>query len=169
MVYRYKYLAVLFILILCSSCGGFYDFKGISIASELKTFAVEDFSFSDVQCQSGVEQSFAEALRRQVRDESRLVTNETDPDITFIGQLTRCSTSYIAPTEDNTTSLNRYELTLAIEFINNQDEEQNWKKSYVAFQDFDSNADFQTLRDDLTDLIIEDIVERIFNDTFTNW
>ena len=169
MISRYKIILLIGLIIALSSCGRFYDFKGVSIDAKLKSFQVEDFTLTDLQCEAGIEQSFAEALRRQVRDESRLVNNSTNPDITFLGQLTRCSTSYIAPTEDNTTSLNRFELTISIEYINNLNEEENWQKNYTAFQDFDSNADFQTLKDDLTDLIIIDIVERVFNDTFTNW
>ena len=169
MISRYSQLLLILVTILLSGCGGFYDFKGVSISAELKSFQVEDFTLSDLQCEAGVEQTFAEALRRQVRDESRLVNNSSDPDITFLGQLTRCSTSYIAPTEDNTTSLNRFELTLSVEYINNHEEEENWQRNYTAFQDYDSNADFQSLKDDLVDLIVVDIVERVFNDTFTNW
>ena len=150
-------------------CGRFYDFQGISIASELKSFQVENFTFSDPQCQSGVEENMAEALRRKIRDESPLTNDNTQPHITFTGKVTKCSTTYIAPTEDNTTSLNRFEISLAIEYFNNLDEEDYWKKNYSAFQDYDANTDFLSLQDDLTDQIVVDIVERIFNDAFTNW
>ena len=55
-----------------SSCG-IYGFKGISIPAEINTYLVEDFNFTDVQCETGIEQDFSEALRRKIRDESRLV------------------------------------------------------------------------------------------------
>jgi len=56
-----------------------------------------------------------------------------------------------------------------VEYINYKDEEQNWKKSYSAFQDYDSNGDLSSIQDNLIAAIVEDIVERVFNDAFTNW
>ncbi len=156
-------------LLLCSSCGFFYDFQGISIDSEIKTFLVDDFSRTATNSPVDLDQLFAESLRQKVRDQTRLIKNEVEPDITFLGSVTSFRTSPVAPSEGSTTSLNRLEIAVKIEYINYQDEEKNWKKSYSAFQDYDSNADFTSLQDGLTASIIEDIVERIFNDAFTNW
>lgn len=146
-----------------------YGFKGISIPADISTYAVEDFSFSDPQCEAGVEQEFAEALRQKIRDASRLTNDDTDPDILFEGKITACKTSFVAPTEGSTTSLNRLELNIKVKYINNLDEKAGWDKNYNAFQDYDSNQDFQSLKEELTASIIEDITERIFNDAFTNW
>ncbi len=151
-----------------SSCG-IYGLKGISIPAEINTYLVEDFNFTDVQCETGIEQDFSEALRRKIRDESRLVKTENEPDITFEGTVTSCKTNYIAPTEGSTASLNRLEIVVKISLINSQSEDDSWNKNYNAFQDYDANEDFNSLQEALTRNIIDDITERIFNDAFTNW
>ena len=166
-----KFNSLLLIIILSyilTSCG-IYGFKGISIPAEINTYLVEDFNFTDVQCETGIEQDFSEALRQKIRDESRLTKTENEPDITFEGTVSACKTNYIAPTEGSTASLNRLEISIKVTYINNKEEDEGWSKPYSAFQDYDSNADFQSLKDDLTDQIIDDITERVFNDAFTNW
>jgi len=168
MTSAFRYL-LLFSLSLFLSCGLFYDFKGISIDTNIKTFFVEDFTRVATDSPVDLDQLFAESLRQKVRDQTRLVKDELEPDIAFLGSVTAFRTSPVAPEEGNTTSLNRLEIAVRVEYINYLKEEDNWTKSYTAFQDYDSNADFSSLEEGLTNTIIEDIVERIFNEAFTNW
>ncbi len=153
----------------CLHSCGFYGFKGISIPSEIKTYYVEDFTRVDPECPVDLDNLFAEAVRQKVRDQSRLVNNDQEPDIAFLGSIMDYRIIPVAPQEGNTTSLNRLEIKVKIEFINYIDEEENWIKSYSAFQDYDSNADFTSLEQGITAAIIDDIAERIFNEAFTNW
>ena len=169
MTSRYSWLLLLSTLVCVSSCGIFYDFKGISIDSKIKTFYVEDFVRGVPDCPVDLDQRFAELLRQKVRDESPLIRDENEPDIAFLGTVTSYRTVSVAPEEGATTSLNRLEINVRVELINYLDEEKNWKKSYNAFQDYDSNIDFGAIEETITADIIDDIVERIFNDAFTNW
>jgi len=169
MISVFRILTLIAVSFYLSSCGFFYDFKGISISSDIKTFYVEDFSRAAAACPIDLDQLFAESLRQKIRDQSRLTKNETEPDIAFTGSVSSYRTVSVAPEEGNTTSLNRLEIGVKVEYINYLKEEDNWKKSYSAFEDYDSNADFNDLEESLTADIVEDIVERIFNDAFTNW
>lgn len=156
----------LIFLFLFSSC---YNFKGISIPPDINTFFVDNFSLSEPDAPIDLNQLFTEALREKIREESRLVNNNDDPDIVFSGSIVNYSIKFVAPDENNTTSLNRMEIGVRVNYSNERDPDDNWTKNYSDFEDFDSNADFQSLQDQLIDDIIEDIVERIFNDSFTNW
>lgn len=120
-------------------------------------------------CPVDLDVESAEVLRRIIREQSKLNINTQEPDIAFLGTISAYNTIPVAPREGNTTSLNRLEIGITIEYINYQNEDDNWKKPYSAFQDYDSNADFGALEDDLTDAILDDIMERVFNDAFTNW
>lgn len=166
---RFSLLLAVVTFLATISCGKFYDFKGISIPAEVNTFIVEPFIFLDAQCQAGLEVTVSEKLRAVIRNQSRLVNDEENPDVTFSGQVASCKTTYVAPTEGSTTSLNRFEISIKVEYQNNNDEEDKWSKNYSAFQDFDSNGDFQTLQDGLIETILNDIIDRVFNDSFTNW
>lgn len=161
-------LKYLFLLSFCLLTGC-YGFKGISIETDVKTFIVEDFNSSGTENAPDIDQLFSEGLRRKIRNESKLVKAETDPDIIFNGTVLNSKTTSVAPKEGNTTSLNRFEIFVSIEYINIKHEDESWEKRYSAFQDYDRNDDFNSIQDALTDNIIEDIVERIFNDAFTNW
>lgn len=156
---------------LCASLliTGCYNFKGISIPPDINSFYVENFSLSSADAPIDLNQLFTEELREKIREESRLVNDDNNPDIVFSGSVINYNIRYVAPDENNTTSLNRLEIGVKVNYSSSLDPEDNWSKNYTDFEDFDSNADFQSLQDNLIALIIEDIVERIFNDSFTNW
>jgi len=42
-------------------------------------------------------------------------------------------------------------------------------KSFQAFQDFNASENLQDLEEELIEVIFDDITERIFNDTFSDW
>lgn len=158
---------IIFLFILClSSC---YSFKGISISPEINTFYVEDFSLSSGDAPADLNQTFSQALRRKIREESRLINNNETPDIIFKGTVTRYRINYVAPEEGNTTSLNRLDIAVKVEYIDETNPDNSWTKNYSDFEDYDSTQDFQSLRDGLIETIVDDIMERIFNDAFTNW
>lgn len=159
----------LLLFISISLCSCYFGFRGISIQPEVNTFYVQNFSNRSNNNAPDIEILFAEALRQKVRDESKLTNNEEEPDVEFLGSVKETRITAIAPQEGNTTSLNRMEIFVEIEYINHQFPDESWKKSYSAFQDYDRNQDFNSIRDRMTDDIIENIMERVFNDAFTNW
>ncbi|MBT8191163.1 MAG: hypothetical protein HKN67_08990 [Saprospiraceae bacterium] len=158
-----------FFLLLTLSLSSCYSFKGISISPDLNTFYVEDFSLSSGDAPADLNQIFGQALRRKIREESRLVNNNENPDIIFKGTVTRYRINYVAPEEGNTTSLNRLDIAVKIEYIDELNPDNSWTKNYSDFEDYDSTQDFQSIRDGLIEIIVDDIMERIFNDAFTNW
>ncbi|MBT8231510.1 MAG: hypothetical protein HKO66_02680 [Saprospiraceae bacterium] len=161
-----KSIYTLLIILVFGAC---YNFKGIVIPPDLKTYKVEDTTSAVIDVPIDLAQLFSERLRRKIREESRLVNDNTDPDIVYAAEISGFKVTYLAPDENNTTSLNRLEIRFKITYTNNNNEEDNWTKSYNDFEDFDSNTDFQSIQDGLIEEIIEDVVERVFNDSFTNW
>ena len=159
-------LAILTTLV---SSGCYFGFKGISIQPDVKSYYVHDFINKHPDNAQNIDQLFAEALRMKVRDESRLTNDEVEPDVEFMGSVDETRITPVAAQEGNTTSLNRMEIFVEIEYLNNKHEKDSWKKKYSAYRDFDRNQDFNSVRDGLTDEIIENIMERVFNDAFTNW
>lgn len=161
----------LFTLVMLSAIllGGCYNFKGITIPPDINTFYVENFSLAISDAPIDLNQQFTEKLREKIREESRLVNDNNNPDIVFSGSVTRYYVESVAPEEDNTVSLNRMNISVKVNYSNTLKPEDDWSKNYNDFEDYDSNADLQSIQDDLIDEIIEDIIERIFNDSFTNW
>lgn len=159
------------LLAICSlfMISGCYGFKGISISPDIKSFYVENFVLNELDAPIDLSQVFTEELRRKIRQESRLIENNDTPDIIFSGAIDRYNISFAAPDADNTASLNRLTIDIKIKYENLLNEEDNWSKTYTDFEDYDSNGNLQELEDGLIATIVEDILERVFNDAFTDW
>lgn len=158
-----------FLILIGMLTGCSLGFKGISIPPDAKTFAVENFSLAQADMPIDLNQQFTEELRRKVRQESRLIETTDDPHILFTGTVTKFRISYVAPDENNTTSLNRLEIGLKINYENTLKDDDTWSKTFSDFEDFDSNTNFQDIQEPLIETIVEDILERVFNEAFTDW
>ena len=161
-----SYFALLLITIFLYSC---YSFKGISIPPDINTFSVETFSVRAINAPANIEVRFSEVFRTKILSESRLKQNINDPDIVFSGELTRYDVSAEAPREGNVVALNKLEITVKVDYINNKDEKDKWSKNFSFFQTFDSSLDLQVVEDQLIRVIFDQLTERIFNDAFTKW
>ena len=146
-----------------------YTLSGISIPPNVKTFYIEDFTNTSASVVPTLAQTLQEALKNKVRNESRLVYDDTDPDIEFTGNVVDYDISSIAPQPNQTSALNRLEIVIAIEFVDNNNEENDWKQNFSFFNDFPSNDNILDVQDQLINNIQEQIVEDIFNKAFTNW
>ncbi len=87
----------------------------------------------------------------------------------FVGVITSYKVTSEAPQAGSTAAFDRLTISVSVEYTNLQDESQNFKKTYREFADFASNQNLLSVQDDLIDEITPLIVEKIFNDAFTNW
>ena len=150
---------------------GCYSFKGIAIPPDIKTFVVQDFQFDSgvLTAPGDLNQRFSEAIRTKIRNESRLILNENDPDIEFSGSIRGFSVQPEALQAGNTVALNRLTIAVNVEFKNNRDEKKNWTKTFSFFRTFDSTQDFLSIQDGLIREIFEQLTENVFNEAFTGW
>lgn len=157
-------------LFLSFTSGCKYSFRGISIPPDVTTYFVDDFQNLAAEAPGDINQRFAEALRAKVRNESRLVYTETDPDIEFSGRITAFNLRPEALQAGNTVAQNKLEIFISVTYINNKDESKNWnQKQFSFFRTFESDQDFISIQDGLITEIFDQILENIFNDAFTGW
>jgi hypothetical protein len=170
-VKKIRYYIIILCFLVLESCFSFkYSFKGISIPTDVKTFYIENVKVdSRVNAPANIGLDFFEALQARITNESKLKFVETDPDLNFIVTISNFSLNQAAPQEGNTTALNRLEISVKIAMENAKHEEESWNKNYTDFQDFDSTQDLFSVQDELIATIFEEMTERIFNDSFTNW
>ncbi len=153
-------------ILLLSGC---YSFKGISIPPDVNSYVVENFQNSTPQAPGDINQRFSEALRSKIRNESRLVYNEQNPDLEFSGSITGFRLNPEAPQAGNTVALNKLEITVTVNFTNKKDEKKSWKKPFSFFRTFESDKDFISIQDQLISEIFKQLMENIFNEAFTGW
>ena len=157
----------LIISIFCfSSC---ISFRGITIPTGVDSFYVEIPVVNELNAPPELAQVFMETLRQKVREQSRLVWDENEPHVGFTPIIKKYTVTSVAPQEGDLVAFNRLDVTVSIEYEDTTDEENNYSKSFSAFQDFNATENFQDLEEGLIEMIFEDITERIFNDTFSDW
>jgi len=160
-----RYLIISMALVF-SSC---ITFKGTTIPIEVKTFYVEMPVVKELNAPPQLAQLFMETLRLKIRQQSNLVYNEYEPDAIFSPVINRYTVNAVAPQEGDVVAFNRLDVSVTINYENIHDEEDNSSKSFSAFQDFNATANLQDLEEGLIEVIFDDITERAFNDTFSDW
>lgn len=166
---RYMPMRIILFILSLSVITGCYSFKGITIPPEANTFLVEDFRVTARNAPANINQTFSEALRQKIRNESRLVKSERDPDIVFKGSISRYTVESLAPQEGNTVALNKLTIAVDLQYEDNTVEDGNWKQTFSFFRDFDSTVDLNSVQNEFIDEIFEQLTENIFNKAFTNW
>jgi len=146
-----------------------YSFKGISIDPSINSFYVTIFDNLTNDSPPTLGQDFTEVLRDKIRNESRLRLKDTDPDIDFTGSISGFRVSSEAPEPGQTTSFNRLTITVTVDYINNRNEDNKWNRQFSFFANFDANQNLLDVQEELINSINDQIVEDIFNFSFTDW
>ncbi len=159
------------IIILSLIFGSCLSFKGVTISPDIKTYYVElsESTAKAINAPSEINQQFSEALRRKIREQSRLTYSEQDPHVSFYPFIESYKVNSVAPVEGNLVAFNRLDITIKIEYENILDEEDNYSKNFNAFRDFEASTSLQDVESGLIEEIFEDITERVFNDTYSDW
>lgn len=167
-----KFVLILFmpILFLFQSCG-VYSLNGGSVGN-LKTVNVMFFENVAPLVVNNLSQSFTEALKDRIRNQTRLSTVRNDADATLEGRITGYTlaptvlpaTTTNAPPIANT---NRLTITISVKYTNILDPKQSFEQSFTRFRDF--TGDIGTREQSLIVEINTELTEDIFNRAFANW
>lgn len=162
-----RFLIYIFIgTALASSC---YTLNGISIPDNVSSYYVDNFDLKARNAPPLINQIFTEQLKNKINQQTKLVANNTDPDVEFKGDVSRFELEQLAPTRDVETSLNRLKISIAVEYINNRNPDLSWKQSFSQNFDFSPDQDLLSVQDQAIDDIYEQIIEQIFNKSFADW
>ena len=158
------------LLLLCIFClTGCYSFRGVSIASDINTYYINDFSNRTPSSPPTLTQDFIESLDNKVKTQTKLKEDDESPHLEFSGEIANFDVSYVAPRADETIASNRLTIVVKVDFVNNKDEEKNWSSQFSFFSDFEANENLLDKQEELIEIIFDQIIEDIFNRAFTNW
>lgn len=146
-----------------------YSFKGISIPSEVNTFAMDPVVDQSYNAPATYPVVFSEAMITKIRKESKLTLNNQNPDVIFKCKVTQFLVNSQAPQPGVQSAINRLNVTIEVEYVSKIDEKQNWKSAFSRYQDFDAKENFSSVQQKLISDINLILVDDIFNKAFTNW
>ncbi len=152
-----------------SACSIKFTLSGSSVPDNLKTFTVQYFENRAPLINPALSQSFTEALKDRITNESRLILEDRNGDIDFSGEITGYSIRPMAIQADAISAETRLTVTVKVRYRNFKDPKDNWESTFKAFEDYPSEQNINEIEDELTTLIIEQITEDIFNKAFSDW
>ena len=108
-------------------------------------------------------------LQDKYRKLTKLEMLNEGGDLEVSGYITSYDITPTAVTSQEVAAQNRLTITVKIVFTNNKQPDENFDKSFVAFQDYNSELTLEQVEAQLVDDIVEILVEDIFNATVAQW
>ncbi|MBP8849450.1 MAG: LptE family protein [Breznakibacter sp.] len=165
----HKYLLFLFIGVLFSACSVRFTMSGASIPEDLKSFSVQYFVNRAPLINPTLSQTFTEALKDRISNESRLILVNNVGDCDFSGEITGYDTRAMAIQANAVSAETRLTMTVKVRYKNYKNPKSNWEQSFSAYEDFPSEKNINDIESELVRLITDKITENIFNKSFSDW
>lgn len=152
-----------------SGCKVSYSFSGASIAPEVKTISVQYFQNRAPLVQPGLSQNLTNALIDKCRAETSLKFINDIGDVNFEGEISDYNTRPLTVGADARAATNRFSITVRVKFTNAIQPDFSYEQTFSRYADYPSNLDLSQVEDELSEEIIEMIIEDVFNQAFVNW
>jgi Lipopolysaccharide-assembly len=161
-------VSILAASVMLNGCKVTYSFSGASTEG-LKTISIQYFQNRASLVQPGLSQSLTDALIDKCKAQTNLNIVNGLGDANFEGEITDYNTKPLTVSADATAAMNRFTITVKVKFTNSSDPDLSFDQSFSRYEDYDSSSDLSQVEQDLSEKIIEMIVEDIFNRAFVNW
>ncbi len=164
----YQITIFCFLTILINSCG-IYSFSGASIPENAETINIYYIKNNADLIQPNLSNLLTETLINKCQAETDLtITNELG-DLLFSGKITKYEIQPVSIQNNEIAAQNRLTISVTINYINNLDSSLSFEKNFTDYVDFDSNSILSEIEEELSIIIVNNLVEDIFNSAFTNW
>lgn len=162
----------LYLLIACSlwlTAASCYSFKDVSIPPEVKTVRVQYIDNRARIVNPQLSQKLTDKLRQKIINQTRLSqTNNEEAHYDISGQITDyyVTTSGISSQRATT---NRLNVTVHLVFKNRLDDTKSFEADLTRNFDFDASQSLNQAENTLTEQIVQNMTDEIFNRIFSNW
>ncbi len=157
------------IVLVAQACKVSYSFTGANLSPAVKTYSVYYFPNRARLINPTLSQNFTEGLREKLQRQTSLNELSEDGDLEFEGQITGYEVRPMAIQKDDLAAQNRLTVTIKLKYTNNKSPEENFDRSFSAYEDYDSNLTISDIENELSELIITKLTDDIFNATIANW
>jgi hypothetical protein len=150
-------------------CTVSYSFSGASIPVEAKTFSVSFFRNNATLVEPTLSQTFTDALKNKLTNQTRLAQVDRNGDLAFEGAITNYAPSQPGAISGETAAMNRMTITVSVKFTNAIEAAQSFEKTFTQYDEYNSTADLMSIQSSLIETIVELLVDDIFNQAVVNW
>lgn len=146
-----------------------FTFSGASIPEGAKTFSVNYFVNNASLVNPSLSQLITDKLRDRIQSQTNLIMVNDNADLTFEGEIINYVVQPAALQANDVASLNQLTITINVKYSNKIDEKQSFSQQFSRYQQFSSTVSFSSVESSLTEQIVNDLVDDIFNRAFINW
>ncbi|KPL17135.1 MAG: hypothetical protein AMS26_02085 [Bacteroides sp. SM23_62] len=168
MKYSIQTALMVILTILATSCKVKYSFSGAN-TGVLETVSIDFFQNRSALAPPALGQYITEEFRDLCERQTNLTLITGPGDAHFEGEITVYSTRAMAISGDDRAALTRFTIGVKITYTNNLDPDLSFEETFSQYRDYESSLQFESVRSELTDAIVEEINEDIFNRAFVNW
>jgi len=166
----FRLTAIIFTLVAgLTACGVNYSFSGVNISEDVLTYSVDYFPNRAALVQAQLSQQFTDAMMDKVQRNTNLDLSNQGGDVQFSGEITRYETRPIAITSQETAARNRLTISVRVKYINVVEPDLDYDTSFSRYEDYDAQLNLSDVEEGLITVIIENLVEDIFNKAFISW
>jgi hypothetical protein len=156
-------------LLVLASCKSFpYKFNDTSIPPNLKTFKVVYIENKARYVNPQLSPKLTDRLRQKIIAQTKLTPVTGDADLEISGSVTQYDVS-TSGVSNNQGSTNRLNVGLTIDLKNNKDPEKSQQVNITRNFDFAASLSISQAEAQLSEEIIKNVVDEIFNKIFSNW
>ena len=167
------FAGILAMTVIVSSCSIKYKFNGASISPAVKTVFIDFFTNRARVVNPNLSQTFTEKMKDKFVSQTGLSFAKDQGDLEFSGEITGYEVRPLSIQQSDQgrdfASMNRLTVTVKVVFTNNKNHEQDFNTSFSAYYDWDSTRSLSQVENDAVDVIVEQLIEDIFNKSVANW
>lgn len=146
-----------------------YSFKDVSIPPEVKTVRVQYIENRARIVNPQLSQRLTDKLRQKIINQTRLTqTNNEEAHYDISGQITDYYVT-TAGISGQAAASNRLNVTVHLVFRNRLDDKKSFETDLTRTFDFSSSLSLNQAESELTEKIVQNMTDEIFNRIFSNW
>lgn len=166
---RISLLSVMIISVILSGCSVTYSFTGVVKSPNVKTLSVQYFQNRASLVQPGLSNYITDALIDKCKSQTKLNLVSGVADVNFDGEISEYNTRPLTVSADAKAAMNRFTISVKVKFTNSVEPDQSYDKTFSRYLDYDSNLELSSVEKSLSDDIVKQLVEDIFNEAFVKW
>jgi hypothetical protein len=146
-----------------------YKFTDASVPINLKTFKVVYFENKARYINPQLTPRITDKLRQKVVNQTKLSQTNGDADLEISGFVNEYSVTTSGLSGGNAASTNRLNVGLTVVIKNNKEPEKSIEENITRNFDFSSALSLPQAEASLSDEIVKNVVDEIFNKIFSKW
>lgn len=167
------FAGMLVMVVIVNACKISYSFTGASISPAVKTVFIDFFTNRARVVNPMLSQTFTEAMKDKFVNETGLSMEREQGDLEFSGEITGYEVRPLSVQQSDQgrdfASMNRLTVTVKVVFTNNKDHEQDFNTTFSAYYDWESTRSLNEVESAAVDVIVEQLIDDIFNKSVANW